>query len=285
MKTEEKKTKRLNIYLVPAGLLIVIVAFIAFYGKPLAISYHKYRINALFNQEPTPDPDSGLAYFGEKWINAFDKHRDKLIELGYLKTKDFPLKYVFVPSIQSRRLWEELMAAFPDNRFTAMKGYEPNIPDLITVIDKPSRLPEWERIISAHDSPVSNVLTIEFDKDTNELTPYIGQWAYEGEEVCYIIVKDNEGNLIIEVPSNKKWENVIKNLSLEGKAITFDQFNYIEPNEGYKTISNPSGENPFSGVRCETILKINPNNPNQLMESMSTIHTKTPIRGVLKRQQ
>ena len=152
---------------------------------------------------------------------------------------------------------------------------------MIVVWDRPQRFSEWESIIAAHDAPPSN--TVDVKEKSQNLSAFIGSWANENGEICYLITKSDDENLTIEVPPNDMWTTVIKNLRLEGKTIEFDEFMYTDPNEDYKSIIDRSGEHPFSGVRCKTIFEVNPNDPNELIESGTTIHTPVLTKEILRK--
>ena len=282
-----KKCKTTVIF-IAVSLSILLVVGLIIWWKPIAIKYHNQRINVLLSTKPKLDPDSGLSFFGDNWIRAFEKHRDKLVELGYLQRMKFPLSNISVPSLESRRLFEELRRTFPSNPHTCMQGYEPNTPAMITVWDQPVNLAEWEKIISAHDVPPANIVDVSEIGELQELLSFVGRWANEDGKVCYIITQTIEGNLKIQTPPNDTWRTIFKNIRLEGKRMMFDLFSYIDPNEYFKSIIDQSGEHPFSGVRCSTVLEVNLNNSNELFQSMSSnsayfTHNTHPNRAILRR--
>lgn len=281
-----KKYKTTAIF-IAVSLSILLVVGLIIWWKPIAIKYHNRRINALLNRKPKLDPGSGLSYFDEEWGDAFEKHRDKLVVLGYLQRKEFPLSIIKSPSLRFRRLWEELGVIFPNNPYTVGLGYDSDSPETIVVWDEPHKLPEWERIISAHDAPPTNMVGGVEKGNMQDLLSFVGRWANEDGEVCYIIIQDTEGNLKIETAPNDAWRTVLKNMRLEGKRIMLDQFSYTDPNEDYKSIIDRSGEHPFSGVRCETILEVNAKDSNELLVSGSAVSKygilTDPNKSVLRR--
>ncbi len=263
-----KKTKTIAVS--TAVIVLVSLAVSLFLGrKTIAIKYHKHRIASLLNEEPTPDAASGLGYYDGDWIEALEKHRDKLVEWGYLQRKEFPLEHISYPSLESRRLWEELGKAFPDNPHTTMQGYEPDTPDEIIVWARPENLPEWERIISAHDSPPTNIVTGSKEVQPQGRLSFVGHWANEDGEACYIICLTTDGSLKIEITAGSSWRHVLKNIRIQGKKIVFDEFCYLDPNEDFKSPIDRSGQHPFSGVRSRNLLEINPNDANELFHSVS----------------
>lgn len=269
------------------GLIVALVLCIIIRWEPIAIHYHNQRVKALLNKKPKYDPDSGLSYFDGDWGRALNKHRDKLVELGHLQRKEFALNSIKTPSLRFRRLWEELGTIFPNNPYTTGLGYESNSPATIIVYDERSQLPKWESIISAHDAPSTNIVKV--DKLINHQDPlaFVGHWANDEGEVCYIISKDIEGNMRIEIPPNEALQTVFRNVRFEGKRIMFDAFNYIDPNDDYKSPIDPSGEHFFSGVRCSTVFEINPEDSNELLETMSMVSKHgifaDPNKGILRR--
>ncbi|NIP25067.1 MAG: hypothetical protein GWN67_14855 [Phycisphaerae bacterium] len=269
------------------GVLFVLVLCIMIWWEHIAIHYHKQRVKALLNKKPKYDPDSGLSYFEEDWVQALEKHRDKLVKLGHLQRREFPLSTIKSPSLQFRRLWEELGTIFPENPYAEGHGYDSNNPATIVVYDQPQKLPKWERIILAHDAPSTNIVKVDEQVDSQDLLAFVGHWAYDEGEVCYIISKDSEGSVRIEEPPNEAWRTVLRNVRFDGKRIMFDKFNYIDPNEDYKTIINPYADDPLSGVRYETVFELNPKDSNELLETTSVVHKygiiSDPNKGILRK--
>jgi hypothetical protein len=284
--TKGEKYKRLAAFII----LIVSLCFgscLFIYRKPIAIKYHNQRVKALLNKKPKYDPSSGLSYFDEDWVRALEKHRDKLVKLGHLQRKEFALNSIKTPSLRFRRLWEELGTIFPNNPYTTGLGYKSNNPATIIVYDERSQLSKWESIISAHDAPSTNIVKVGKQIDSQDLLAFVGHWAYDEGEICYIISKDKEGNIRIETPTNEAWRIVLRSVRFENKRIMFDEFYYTDPNEDYKSIIDPSGEHPFSGVRSETVFEINPKDSNELLETTSMVSKygifADPNKGILRR--
>lgn len=269
------------------GVLVFLVLGLMIWWEPITIQYHKQRVKALLNKKPKYDPDSGLSYFEGDWVRALEKHRDKLVELGYLQRREFPLSTIKSPSLQFRRLWEELGTIFPEDPYAEGHGYDSNSPATIVVYDLSQKLPKWESIILAHDAPPTNIVNAGKQIALQDLLAFVGHWANDEGEVCYIISKDTEGNVRIETPPNKAWQTVFRNVRFEDKSIMFDEFIYIDPKEDYKTIINPYADDPLSGVRCETVFELNPKDSNELLETMSMVSKygifADPNKGILRR--
>lgn len=284
--TKREKNKRF-VALVMFSVFLCFGAGLFIYWEPIAIRYHKQRVKALLNKKPKYDQDSGLSYFEGDWVEALEKHRDKLVELGYLQRKEFALNSIKTPSLRFRRLWEELGTIFPEDPYAEGHGYDSNNPATIVVYDQSQKLPKWESIILAHDAPPTNIVNAGKQIALQDLLAFVGHWANDEGEVCYIISKDKEGNVRIETPPNEAWQNVLRSVRFEDKSIMFDEFIYIDPNEDYKTIINPYADDPLSGVRCETVFEINPKDSNELLETMTMVSKygtfADPNKGILRR--
>ena len=57
----------------------------------------------------------------------------------------------------------------------------------------------------------------------------------------------------------------------------------IEPREELKSPIDRSGEHPFSGVRCQSVLALDADDPAQMMYSITSVHVPDPITDTLKR--
>jgi hypothetical protein len=272
---------------VAIGAFVILVLCITIWREPIDINYHKQRVKALLNKKPKYDPDSGLSYFDGDWVRSLEKHRDKLVKLGYLQRREFPLNSIKTPSLRFRRLWEELGTIFPEDPYAEAHGYDSNSPATIVVYDQLQKLPKWERIILAHDAPSTNIINVGKEIEPQGLIAFIGHWANNEGEVCYIISKDTEGNVRIVTGPNDAWKTVFRNVRFEDKRIMFDKFNYIDPNEDYKTIINPYADDPLSGVRYETVFELNPKDSNELLETISMVNKygifADPNKGILRR--
>lgn len=272
-------------FIIPAIVLVLLVGLFVFY-KPVAVAYCRFRIFMLVNQKPEYDPVSGWSYYDGSWIKKLDKHRDKLTELGYLQKREFKLKTIKNPSLQFQRLWEELGQTFPDYPFVVGENFDSNEPAIIIVWDKPEDLPKWEKIILAHDAPAENIINISQITEVKYLLPFEGRWANEDGEVCYII-SINDSKFKIETPQNEVWRTVLKNIQVGENKVIFDSYFYTDPNENLKSIVNPLGYHPFSGVRSEVALEINPNDTNELFETGTAVSKyvsySDPNKYVLKK--
>lgn len=110
-----------------------------------------------------------------------------------------------------------------------------------------------------------------------------GTWIAEGEPV-YHISQRGDSPIRIETPPNDTWRVEIKNIRLEGRSLRFEQYHYTAASPDLKSITNPTGEHPFSGVECKVTLTPDPDDRNLLHQSMATVQTPEPITGILRRQ-
>lgn len=63
----------------------------------------------------------------------------------------------------------------------------------------------------------------------------------------------------------------------------FDQYSYTKARDDYRMPFDSSGEHPFSGVRCQTVLETDHNDPQRMTYSLKSIHTSEPIVETLHR--
>ena len=111
-----------------------------------------------------------------------------------------------------------------------------------------------------------------------------GSWMAEGE-VCYEISHNAGETPIIRVPANDTWRVEIEDVKLDNLTLRFYQYHYTPARDEMKSVTNPSGEHPFSGVRCEVTLTMKPGEPNRMTMSLKTAQTTEPIIGVLTKQE
>lgn len=289
---QDGTTKKRNKALILLALVVMVLlaAGVVIRSKSAAIMYHKYRIDALLNEEPEYDESSGLGFYGDEWCRAFDRHRDKLTELGYLVQRDFPLETIKHSSLRFRRLWEEIAQRFPDNPYALGRGNTSSSFAVIAVWDTPEKLPEWERIVKAHDAAPTNEVKISDGQDPSDIEPFIGRWGDEDREVCYIISRDAAGGVTIESPPNEVWRTEFRNVRFKENRITFDLFMYTDPDDKYNSIIEKSGHHPSSGIRLETDFEIDRLDQNELIHKISILckgmqltDPNRQIVGVLRR--
>lgn len=281
---KDKKEMKVKVIIVCTILLFAGALFISY--PKAALSYHRWRLDSLLNQEPTLDPSIGLSYYDENWSNAVDRHKDSLVRLGYFERREFLLEYISYPSLESNRFWQALRRAFPGDQFCTMTGTSTG-QTIVVVYDTPDNIPKWEKVISPYNALPINTLTVESKSDFNDLLPFVGKWADEEEGVLlYTITSDSNNTIKIEPAQSPPWSSVIKNIHLEDNKILFDKYNYLDPNN---PDFNNGNEHPFSGVRCTFVFETIPNDPNLLNYRLSSAEgipiddTEEEFKGELKR--
>jgi len=119
----------------------------------------------------------------------------------------------------------------------------------------------WEAVIRAHDAVSRPTAAV----DADLLKPFLGTWAEADGGTCYTISSPSPGAVSIETPASDKWRDEIRSIRLEPARLTFDEFHYlVDDTFDFKSPVNPSGEHPFSGVRCQVVLALHPEDPAQL---------------------
>ena len=259
-------------------LVATVVVVVVIFHKDARIVYHRGRMAAcwaeIVRRNPPDSRQSDL-------IEAYERHRDRLVDLGFFVRREFPLTYISVPSLESRRLWEELAATFPDHTTATMQGYEAGTRDMIIVWDRPKNLSAWAEIIHAHNQPPGQVRV----KDATQMSRFLGTWGDEDGNVYYVISGGLEGPIKITSPKRDPWQSVIKNIHLDGDCLAFDIYYYIAPSGDYKSPVDQSGEHSFSGVRNHTVLRLSLNDPDAIKDTMSAIPPEKPYVSDLRRIQ
>ncbi len=245
------------------------------FGEDITIAYHRHYMKSAWSKVMEYGPHDSKQ---SKALESYDHHKAALVNLGFLERVEFPLQYISVPSLESRRLWEELKAVFPHSR-SVMQGYEEETEDMIIVYDCPENIGGWEAIIRAYDQPDSQGIV----KDIGNLLPFAGTWGDENNIVYYIISLDPDGVVQISTPPNDTWKTELKNIRLDGDRLLFDQYQHTPASGELKTITNESGEHPFSGVRCQIVLELDSANSDRIIFSLKTIHAKEPLVETLRR--
>jgi hypothetical protein len=128
------------IVLVLAGL--VVLGYL--YRKPLLITYHRMgQRSALKAMRRT-----------ERQHGRFNRHSDRLrdhtkalIRLGYLEERRFQPKFLTSRSPQTQVMIEEFRRIYPRS------SYEIGWGKMLTITDRPERMPTWESLIQKYDVP------------------------------------------------------------------------------------------------------------------------------------
>jgi hypothetical protein len=115
---------------------------------------------------------------------------------------------------------------------------------------------------------------------------FIGDWGEtEGGPVSYQIFRRGDGRAVIQSPANDTWWCEFRDVRFEGRSLLFALYNYTPRSSGYKTDTNPQGEHPFSGLRCDTRLEIDRADTNRIHVTMTTVVTTNGITGTLVRKR
>ena len=134
------------------GTALVVIAIcgailLLAFRRDIAIAYHRHAMGRarakIYEVGPSGDQ--------MPWIESYERHRDRLVRLGYLARKEFPLS---VRPPETNRLWRQLSAEFPDNSHAVMKTTEwGGTENTIIVWDRPHRMAEWDAAIRRLDVP------------------------------------------------------------------------------------------------------------------------------------
>ena len=124
-------------------------------------------------------------------------------------------------------------------------------------------------------------IILENNVDPETILPFVGQWGTKKDGVIYTI----SDSFQLETIASPPWETIIKHIHFDGQKLSFYSYSFTDKSDDYKTITNSSGEHPFSGVRVYIEFTLNPNNPDELVETGSTRHTTETIKETLIRIQ
>jgi len=81
------------------------------------------------------------------------------------------------------------------------------------------------------------------------------------------------------------WDSVINNVRWEGEALRFDEYMYYDGSEDFTTVSNPTGEHPYSGVKNDSTFFILQSDRNRLVYRVKTVYTPQPVEVELTKAQ
>jgi hypothetical protein len=144
------------IALVLAGL--VILGYL--YRKPLLITYHRLgqqsALKAMRRTERRHDRFN-------RHSDRLSHHRDALIRLGYLEERRFQPKFLTGKSPQNQAMIEEFRRIYP------YSSYEIGWGKMLTIIDRPERIPTWESLVRKYDVPPTDSNQPAPSKDLTEV--------------------------------------------------------------------------------------------------------------------
>jgi len=106
---------------------------------------------------------------------------------------------------------------------------------------------------------------------------FLGRWQAEGE-IAIAITTRADGSVAIEtvLGSDAPWVSVINNVRWEADTLRCDVYFYYTGSEDLRTISNPLGDHPYSGVRNNVGLSLG-ERTDTLRETFSTADLPEPI--------
>ena len=154
---------RIRIRWVTVIAALCVIALLGLNWRHIMIAYHRHGfISARARLWELKRNAKGLAHKEGELLEEYDRHRHALVELGYLRREEFPLKHISVPSEAAQQLWNALEAAIWKNgpiedgydrvaRDMEMQGYNPGIPDRLVIWDRPTMFAEYKSIIELHD--------------------------------------------------------------------------------------------------------------------------------------
>ena len=120
--------------------------------------------------------------------------------------------------------------------------------------ERPWLMDRLEEVARIHNCPPTTAIKFEGWAKLADLSPFVGKWGpEENDEVSYTITE--EGKLLL--PEFEGVETVTKNIRFNGSEMSYDVYYYFNRDGEFKTMTNPSGRHPFSGVRCHMTLKMN----------------------------
>ncbi|MSU62880.1 MAG: hypothetical protein EXS31_10865 [Pedosphaera sp.] len=148
---ENPKPRSRVTFNVVAICFIVIAAFAV---KPLKIMYHHRGMwkawGSSFQQSKTNSTD----------VADFERHRNRLVALGYYSQQIFNLERVKSHSPEHRTLFEALSRhATSENGFYSMQGFETNAKSMVIVWALPSKIQGWSDLIQKHEQQVKEPQT------------------------------------------------------------------------------------------------------------------------------
>ena len=168
-----RKPRRLRWLSVSAIVIVIGLAVIttAFF-KGSAVRRHCQAMESALATTMEISPEDGEQ--GE-YIQKFEYHRDKLVELGFLERRELPLQFISYPSMIASRMYKDLNSLAGTHRYSYFEiaGYEPETPDVVIIWDKPDLIDALSEIVTAYDQPVSN----EVSADLSAAEPFVGTWG------------------------------------------------------------------------------------------------------------
>lgn len=130
---------------------LVVAAYFAINYRRFLIWYHLNRMQTareeIYEKPSTVGPGGLVGYGSQELFDRRDHHRDRLVDLGYLFHATYEMENVPDTDEAHRELWQQVTAAFPDNRHVTL-SYPDNA---LEVWDAPSRRDAWEAFVKKHN--------------------------------------------------------------------------------------------------------------------------------------
>jgi hypothetical protein len=139
--------KLIRMQLVILLLIIGVLVTGYYFRKDALIFYHKWGQDAALKnirKYGAPAPDKKYYQYNEK----YRKHRDALIEIGYLAKKTFDVQYISANSPEMRKIMTEFSAKHPHVYYSVGA---PLGTKTVEIICPTKVMPAWEQLIKKYD--------------------------------------------------------------------------------------------------------------------------------------
>ncbi len=128
-------------------ILVGLVVSVFFSSRFVGVKYHKHMLDRAWKKVIEVGAESSRQ---SDWIDAHERHRDRLLELGYFEYREFPLDNMEAGSEKVKAMWKELCLTFTGCTTATMQEGE-DTAGIVFVYDVPENMVEWERIIGKYN--------------------------------------------------------------------------------------------------------------------------------------
>lgn len=146
--------------LIFAGLVLIALML----QRPLRIAFHVYRYELALQEMSVPQKPSPIRSLllslmtgggdsSDLYSDCIDGSLARLVELGYLRHREFVFKHVAAPCDEGKALWRLVEKEFPGNLYVAGSWPETPEPFRLSVWERPPRMAEWEAFVAKYDVP------------------------------------------------------------------------------------------------------------------------------------
>lgn len=117
--------------------------------KPLVSEWHFYQMERCYQRalRMGTTPEQGEA------LRAYISHRHRLVELGRLEERVFPLRHIKPRTETWREFWQKAQDVFPEHYHVALRESANGHSLELVVWDTPERMRRWEEFVHEHDMP------------------------------------------------------------------------------------------------------------------------------------